>query len=275
MTFFGGADYQRAPSSEGEEGFADKDVSRKSQQRSWLSRCQWLLLLANLILLAINVVLSIAHFKPHWADYPELEFVIPPLKRVLSYQVRKTDLGIGQSTPYGRDTVEADELWKEISQDGPYGWITVQKSDLEKINQTSVRLEDGSGYLAGVEVFHELHCLNWFRRRMLGREFGPEEDPMPDYHLAHCLDILRLSIQCHADLSLMPLRWVEGYPFPWPIFQTTRQCRNWDNIMSWTKKHSIGAAGRVVHPQLGPVDGKDFDPKTLPRVGHMHFLDEE
>lgn len=39
------------------------------------------------------------------------------------------------------------------------GWVTVQKEDLERINQTSVRLEDGSGYLAGLEVYHELHCL--------------------------------------------------------------------------------------------------------------------
>ncbi|RAH66307.1 oxidase ustYa family protein [Aspergillus aculeatinus CBS 121060] len=186
-----------------------------------------------------------------------------------------TDVGIGQTSPYSQDTPEADRLWREISQDGPYGWIKVDKADLDRINQTSVRLEDGSGYLAGLEVYHELHCLNWFRRKILGREIKLQEDPTPEYHLGHCLDILRHSIQCHADLSLMPVRWVEGYPFPWPVFQTTRTCRNWDDIFAWTKEHSIGAAGRVVHPHLGPVDGKDFDPETLPRPGHIVYIDEE
>lgn len=39
------------------------------------------------------------------------------------------------------------------------GFITVQKSDLERINETSVELNDGSGYMVGLEVFHQLHCL--------------------------------------------------------------------------------------------------------------------
>lgn len=73
----------------------------------------------------------------------------------------------------------------------------------------------------------------------------------------------------------MPLRWVEGYPFPWPVFQTTRKCRRWDDIFAWTKQHSIGAAGRVVHPHLGPVDGKDFDPEKLPHPGHLVFIEED
>lgn len=97
---------------------------------------------------------------------------------------------------------------------------------------------------------------------------------MPEYHLPHCLDILRHSIQCHADLSIMPLRWVEDYPFPWPVFQTTRQCRNWDDIMQWTRENSIAASGRVEHPKMGPIDALDWDPEQLPRVGHLRYIDE-
>ena len=116
---------------------------------------------------------------------------------------------------------------------------------------------------------------------------------MPSYHLckcpinrlgipnyvanngvAHCLDILRLSLQCHADLSLMPMRWVEDYPFPWPLFQTTRQCRNWDAIVHWTQEHSTGAAGRTVHPHLGPVDGRHIDPSTVPHIGNVRYIDD-
>ena len=37
--------------------------------------------------------------------------------------------------------------------------IVVSKSDLEKINRTSIELLDGSGYMVTLDVFHELHCL--------------------------------------------------------------------------------------------------------------------
>ena len=37
--------------------------------------------------------------------------------------------------------------------------IRVQKSDLDKINRTSIPLADGSGYLASLDVFHQLHCV--------------------------------------------------------------------------------------------------------------------
>ena len=37
--------------------------------------------------------------------------------------------------------------------------IIIQAGDLQKINRTSVLFRDNSGYLAGLDVFHELHCL--------------------------------------------------------------------------------------------------------------------
>ena len=35
----------------------------------------------------------------------------------------------------------------------------VSEDDLKQINQTSVPLADGTGYIVGIEAFHELHCL--------------------------------------------------------------------------------------------------------------------
>ena len=37
--------------------------------------------------------------------------------------------------------------------------IRVQKEDLDKINRTSIPLADGSGYLASLDVFHQIHCV--------------------------------------------------------------------------------------------------------------------
>lgn len=79
---------------------------------------------------------------------------------------------------------------------------------------------------------------------------------------------------CHADLSLMPLRWVEGYPIPWPIFQTTRKCRRWDDIFEWTKKHNTGV-DKVVHPYMGRLGEKPFDPSKTLDINHIVYVEEE
>ena len=93
--------------------------------------------------------------------------------------------------------------------------------------------------------------------------------------VAHCLDIVRLSIECHADLSLMPLKWIEDWPLPWPVFQTTRQCRNWDGIVEWTQQNSIDVSGRLVHPRLGPATGKGIDRSAAPEIASIRYIPEE
>ncbi len=37
--------------------------------------------------------------------------------------------------------------------------IKVPKKDIDRINGTSLALADGSGDVASLEVYHDLHCL--------------------------------------------------------------------------------------------------------------------
>ena len=37
--------------------------------------------------------------------------------------------------------------------------ITIDEADLKAINRSSIPVPDGSGYLAMLDVFHEIHCL--------------------------------------------------------------------------------------------------------------------
>jgi hypothetical protein len=37
--------------------------------------------------------------------------------------------------------------------------IKISKSELDKIDGTSIALLDGSGYIAETAVYHELHCI--------------------------------------------------------------------------------------------------------------------
>ena len=37
--------------------------------------------------------------------------------------------------------------------------IKITKQELDRVGQPSIALRDGSGYIAELGVFHELHCL--------------------------------------------------------------------------------------------------------------------
>jgi len=56
----------------------------------------------------------------------------------------------------GQPSMELDKAWHELLK--PIN-IRVSTEELKKINQTSLKLPDGSGYLAQLGAFHELHCV--------------------------------------------------------------------------------------------------------------------
>lgn len=64
----------------------------------------------------------------------------------------------------------------------------MQTEELAAIGETSVEFKDGSGHLVGMDVFHQLHCLNYLRKKLDGYKEGypeiPEDEQIPPrYHI--------------------------------------------------------------------------------------------
>ncbi|OAG34715.1 hypothetical protein AYO21_11107 [Fonsecaea monophora] len=128
---------------------------------------------------------------------------------------------------------EVDEAWREISYDVGDQWIS--KSDIKHLGMPEWSLqvnhpETGEeGYRVGMEVFHQLHCINLLRRvtykeyyEPLGGEFGkgPEE------------------LQRHTGLFTFYM--IEGDPLAWPELNSKHVCRNFDKVRQWAVDHSVG-----------------------------------
>lgn len=120
------------------------------------------------------------------------------------------------------------------------------------------------GYRVGMEVFHQLHCLNLLRRvtyrdyyEPLGGEFakGPKDVQAHtgryrrftavnasffDTCADHCIEVLRLNTQCYADIGLFTFYMVEGDPLAWPELNSKHMCRNFDRVRQWALDHSVG-----------------------------------
>lgn len=98
----------------------------------------------------------------------------------------------------------------------------------------------GGGYLAQVEMIHQLHCLH-----IIWQDHHYERVPLlveerknrPDYHerhFQHCIDIIRQRLLCTADPGLVTFRWVEGEDHtPEPDFNTRHMCSDWKRLIEW------------------------------------------
>ena len=74
----------------------------------------------------------------------------------------------------------------------------------------------------------------------------------------------------HADLSLIPSRWANGWSEPWPDFSNKHQCRNFDKLRDWALEYQANlVGGNLMHPVFGPVGGSPLNLSALP------VLDEE
>ena len=78
------------------------------------------------------------------------------------------------------------------------------------------------------------------------------------YLLEHCIEILRQSVMCRADTTLITFRWGHTVKLPQPDFTLEHTCADWNALMDWAAQHSINVfeEGMLVHPTLGGQLGR-------------------
>lgn len=93
--------------------------------------------------------------------------------------------------------------------------------------------------------------------------------------LAHCIDSIRLSLQCSTDTSLITFHWLEDWPFPWADFSTVHQCRDWASIKA-SAMGQLRDAGQLRHPIFGNEPGKHWNASYIPlRAEDVHIIADE
>ncbi|KAL7971897.1 hypothetical protein HDV63DRAFT_370659, partial [Trichoderma sp. SZMC 28014] len=59
-------------------------------------------------------------------------------------------------------------------------------------------------------------------------------DPRLSVHLEHCLDRLRLSVMCAGDMTVEPIKYLDGGKFKSPTWPSVHTCRDYGAIVNWT-----------------------------------------
>jgi len=138
-----------------------------------------------------------------------------------------------------------------------------------------------SQYLMGVDVFHQLHCLNMLRKALYPGRYPSSALKSADgksvnygswLHLDHCIESLRQSLTCHSDTSPNTFRWLQDTKILEPSLGTVHICRNFSRIREWTSARFVdvdpAARRRHVEKDGEIVDYADRpNPEVAPHAG--------
>jgi hypothetical protein len=131
----------------------------------------------------------------------------------------------------------------------------ISKADFPKLNNPSNAMEvtdpktGETGYRVGLEVFHQLHCLNLLRMSTYPEYYTKlwwsDTNDKPEKvraHLDHCIEILRMNLMCFSDVNVFTFHPVEGKKGYWPDYESKHMCRNFDKIKKWANDNAVPEA---------------------------------
>ncbi|KAF6832650.1 hypothetical protein CPLU01_06046 [Colletotrichum plurivorum] len=213
------------------------------------SKLSTLLFAANCAMLGLSAWIH-AHPRPPTDQQCVRKLNAPsPVHDVLEYEDVQFDNAFWKESPYkGKPTPELEAKWKELWY---YGSFDLPDSYLPALNKSADGIagdpwaKTASGnLLAGLEVFHNLHCLNLVRQYVHKEEFDYSSDPafhgsadLVVAHVDHCIEALRIRLMCAADVT--PFLHTNGAKGNQPDFDSQHRCPKYDRIVDWAKKRQI------------------------------------
>ncbi|KAI5797621.1 hypothetical protein EDC01DRAFT_727327 [Geopyxis carbonaria] len=227
--------------------YADDDELPLPRRRRWW--WPWSLhLLAFVAYILVATVISIFFFRCNCSDGTgcesrEKELIYSPAWDAVEYETVKFKGGFWLETVYkGKPRPELEQAWSDLIQDHI---IAIPPSALPQLNMTpatTVYYPESGDVVAGLNVFHQLHCLNLVRKYTWGDYYKDKGDKSwsdpPDtlrMHIDHCIDILRQKLTCDGDVGVGTYKWVKDRDAMMPDFSNVHRCRRVGPLQDWVK----------------------------------------
>ncbi|KJK63524.1 protein of unknown function DUF3328 [Aspergillus parasiticus SU-1] len=231
-------DYSPVASSDIEESRNSHEqlrVPHRQNGRSiyWHCTVYSLLLLSNIVLFGLwwrATLLSEVCVRP--------KLSYSPAKHIISYEQRRLKRDIENNVFTGDPRPEFDAAWKHLLEPMT---IKITPEELSHLPDPSIAFKDGTGYIAELAVYHELHCIKRIRRHFHLDRYYPnmtEDDRIrEEVHIDHCLEYWREAAMCRGDTTLATFRWVDGLPYS--RVYSDHECVNWEALDQWARSRMV------------------------------------
>ncbi|EXU95822.1 DUF3328 domain protein [Metarhizium robertsii] len=219
-----------------------------------------------IVVLGLNLVVSLMYFvlfgygiHNMLSHRHEAGLIYSPARSAVTYEAKVVDDSVPAAFA-GPPSLETDAAWQRLLKCTRKIYIkhdnnlVVQKEDLNQVDRSSVSLRDGSGYLASLSVYHQLHCLNYIRQYAFPDYYTRGDGKLgSSVHIYHCIDTLRRIIMCHGDITPRTFEWsdLERHPVMKP--RSVHECRKWEPIETYAKSHVPSRANGPIleNPESG------------------------
>jgi hypothetical protein len=175
----------------------------------------------------------------------------------LKPQLRRFNGALRDNTSIWRQppSAEVDSAWDFISTEG-LELITVPSSAVlhsHKPLSKTIKAPDSWGYgsdayLAQIEVFHQIHCLNELRKNIHYDHYYGAASPPDELHRAHvghCIHMILQALTCAADVGVITHNWVRSEKVVepkvrvMPDFNVVKMCRDFDGLLDWAREKGV------------------------------------
>ncbi|KAI1198161.1 hypothetical protein F5X97DRAFT_323731 [Nemania serpens] len=219
---------------------------RSSWTRSQKPRMIHAAIIALLIITNITFCVLWVKARPHErsqyvSNCVRPQLIYSPATSAIRYEKKRLWRDIDGPNPFtGKPRPEFDTAWRDIV--APIT-IKVSGSELESFSEgdSTIAFKDGSGYIAELGAYHELHCIKRVRRYLSLEHYYPnmsnEDRVREDAHLEHCLEYWRESVMCRGDTTLGTFFWRDGIPTS--RVYTDNECVDWNALDHWARKRSV------------------------------------
>ncbi|KAF4628572.1 hypothetical protein G7Y89_g9576 [Cudoniella acicularis] len=278
MKFFQGTVYQHIPLDEErltsfnkeEVPFDNEETTASSNSRLWnhitiaRPRSTHLTFLVCLVTLVALFWLASGIIRPPTLKtcLKQTEAYSPAFEAVELYDTNFVNAFNQRNKYIGPPTPEREEAWVKLWDQAE---VLIPSEEMEKLNVSGDMLgeymkapvDEGHGYVGGLEVFHQIHCLNYVRQFTWYLMDKYTEETMPPgfknplkvlrMHTDHCIETLRLALMCHSDVTPVLVKMDRYYdpPRPQAEFSSYHRCRNFEKIVEWNEENGLSTFGNV------------------------------
>ncbi|KAI1384938.1 uncharacterized protein F4822DRAFT_378185 [Hypoxylon trugodes] len=250
-------DASRNSSETSQDSLLGKEIEFFRREPSFWKRNASLIVANSLLFVVyIAILVAVASYVPQQCRQgPNL--IISPAYEALEWEEYTFQENSQLHGPFsGYPRPEIDENWDKLLDAEN---IILEPEVLRHYDREDlgVAVPEGGGYLGTLNVYHELHCIKRLWQYMYPEHYWSDlsdaQREVNRLHNEHCLDFLRQSSMCHADIGLITFQWSPDSRIP-VANATTHQCAKWDKIDKWTKARTVDMMkpGWLVHPTKGP-----------------------
>ncbi|CAG7562013.1 unnamed protein product [Fusarium equiseti] len=222
--------------------------ARYSQRPWFVWACHGILLSLSLTFFASSLLLRAESLSNSGQRIPTYPY--SPAESVAGFHtVRYNITPTTEETEFIGYGPEVDKAWEHITYDVGDQMITRDELDNLGLDPSSLTIKDPKtgkkGYRVGMQVFHQLHCLNLLRQSTYreyyshtGGDIDVDHEDLRG-HLDHCIEFLRTNLMCQSDTGVFAFKYYDGFEGHWPDFSTPHTCRNFSAIREWAFEHAV------------------------------------